>query len=79
MFALGLWMVELDYYDAWYKKAPDLHRGVGVLVLLVFFARLLLRFLNPPPRQLVGLSALERVAALVVDSSQPIVTVFRAL
>ena len=22
---LGLWMTGLDYYDPWYRKAPDLH------------------------------------------------------
>ncbi len=22
LFALGLWMVELGYYDAWYQRAP---------------------------------------------------------
>jgi cytochrome b561 len=24
LFGLGLWMTELDYYDAWYKRGPDL-------------------------------------------------------
>jgi cytochrome b561 len=23
LFALGLWMVELTYYDDWYRTAPD--------------------------------------------------------
>lgn len=23
MFALGLWMVTLSYYDGWYHKAPN--------------------------------------------------------
>ena len=26
LFALGLWMVGLDYYSAWRKDAPDLHK-----------------------------------------------------
>lgn len=39
---LGLWMTSLDYYDPWYTKAPDLHRGLGmlfggILLLQLFF------------------------------------------
>ncbi len=37
---LGLWMVELDYYDSWYKKGPDLHRSLGVLLALLLMLRL---------------------------------------
>ncbi|MEE3161153.1 MAG: cytochrome b/b6 domain-containing protein, partial [Pseudomonadota bacterium] len=29
MFGLGLYMVELTYYDAWYKGSLDLHKGAG--------------------------------------------------
>ena len=49
---LGLWMTGLDYYDPWYKKAPDLHRATGVLVALVLLARMLWRFSNVQPRPL---------------------------
>ncbi len=28
LFALGLWMVGLDYYSAWRKDAPDLHKSI---------------------------------------------------
>ena len=31
MFALGLWMVTLSYYDGWYHKAPELHKSIGIL------------------------------------------------
>jgi len=30
MFALGLWMVELNYYDAWYHDAPYIHKSLGM-------------------------------------------------
>ena len=33
LFALGLWMVTLDYYHAWYRQEPDMHRSIGVLFL----------------------------------------------
>gem|GEM_PF-7064276 len=34
MFALGLWMVGLSYYDSWYHNAPDIHKSIGVLLML---------------------------------------------
>ena len=50
LFGLGLWMVELTYYDAWYRRAPDLHKGVGVLLFFVMLARLAWHLGNPRPR-----------------------------
>lgn len=50
VFALGLWMVELDYYSEWYQTAPDLHRSIGLLLLVLMFARLVWRLLQPVPR-----------------------------
>lgn len=38
LFAFGLYMVELDYYDPWYHQAPDLHKSIGItMVLLMIF------------------------------------------
>ena len=59
---LGLWMTGLDYYDPWYKKAPDLHRATGVLVALVLLARMMWRLGNVQPRPLAH-SRRERSAA----------------
>ncbi len=50
LFGLGLWMVELDYYDAWYHRAPELHKGIGVLLLGGMLLRLAWRCGNPQPR-----------------------------
>ena len=49
LFGLGLWMTSLDYYDAWYKRGPELHKGIGVLLFLVVAFRLAWRWLNPVP------------------------------
>lgn len=49
---LGLWMTGLDYYDPWYKKAPDLHRALGILTALVLLARLLWRLGSVQPAPL---------------------------
>jgi cytochrome b561 len=43
-------MVGLDYYHAWYHRAPELHKGVGVLLLGVMLLRLVWRSVNPQPR-----------------------------
>jgi cytochrome b561 len=63
-FALGLWMDGLEYYDAWYRRAPAIHKGIGVLLLLVVLPRLVWRNLNPRPRALG--SPIEQKAAGVV-------------
>lgn len=49
MFALGLWMVTLGYYDAWYHKGTELHKGIGVLLMMGVVIRLIWRHLSPPP------------------------------
>ena len=35
LFALGLWMVGLDYYSPWRKEAPDLHKSIGLTLFAV--------------------------------------------
>ena len=49
MFALGLWMVELDYYSEWYKFAPDTHRSIGILISITLFIRFIWRVFNITP------------------------------
>lgn len=66
LFVLGLWMVELDYYDRWYNKAPDIHRSVGVCVVLLWTVRLLWRLSTPTPAPLPGLARWERRASVAM-------------
>ena len=49
LFGLGLYMTDLDYYDSWYHKGPDLHKALGMIVLLLLIARIPWRFLNVRP------------------------------
>ena len=49
LFVLGLYMTELDYYDPWYKRAPDIHRSLGIITLLLLIFRLAWRQVNPKP------------------------------
>jgi len=52
MFALGLWMVELDYYSTWYHDAPYIHKSIGVLLVLLMLLRYFWNILNPKPSAL---------------------------
>jgi len=54
MFALGIWMVDLTYYDSWYHDAPEIHKAIGILLLLLLLFRLGWRLLNTRP-ELMGL------------------------
>ncbi|QHQ40707.1 cytochrome b [Microbulbifer hydrolyticus] len=49
MFALGWWMVGLSYYDPWYRQGPDIHKSVGILLLMLLAARLVWRWANVEP------------------------------
>ncbi len=69
LFTLGLWMVELDYYDPWYRKAPDIHKGIGVLLAISLLLRLAWRFTNPQPDPVPGHSPMERRLARLVHGS----------
>ena len=52
LFGLGYYMVDLGYYDPWYRKGPDIHRGVGILLFIVMLGRLAWRWGNRTPAPL---------------------------
>jgi len=66
MFALGFWMVDLTYYHAWYKQAPDIHRSIGVLLFMVMVLRISWRLCNSRPEALPGHRPWEVLSAHVV-------------
>ncbi|AFV00135.1 cytochrome b [Simiduia agarivorans] len=43
LFGLGLWMVELGYYDDWYHDAPALHISFGLVLAALTVIRMLWR------------------------------------
>ncbi len=59
MFGLGLYMVELTYYDSWYKGSLDLHKSLGLMLFFLLNVRLIWRFSNIRP---ITLSATRWVA-----------------
>ncbi len=68
LFGLGLWMVELTYYDAWYRTAPWIHKSLGVLVFIGLLTRLLWRTLDPPPPPEATLNRFEHLASRLVHA-----------
>ena len=64
MFGLGLYMVELTYYDAWYKGSLDLHKSTGCLLFLLLLCRIGWRAGNISPESAdLAASGLEKKAA----------------
>ena len=58
LFALGLYMVELDYYDTWYHQSTHWHESIGILFFVVLLMRIGWRLSNPAP-QAIGDSPLQ--------------------
>ncbi|WP_250657237.1 cytochrome b [Alkalimarinus coralli] len=63
LFGLGLYMVELDYYDSMYKTAPFVHKSVGVLLFLLMIFRVCWRLVSAPPQPLSSHKAWEKKLA----------------
>jgi len=49
LFGLGLYMVELTYYDAWYKGSLDLHKNIGMTLFVALMLRIVWRAVNITP------------------------------
>lgn len=65
LFGLGVYMVDLTYYDDWYHKAPELHVSLGLLVLLIMLLRVVWRIINPTPLDLPAKPVQQITAKLV--------------
>lgn len=62
MFALGLWMVSLDYYNPYRQTAPNIHRSIGILLLIALCLRFAWRLFSVDPDR-SSLSTIERRGA----------------
>lgn len=68
LLGLGLYMVELDYYDPWYNRLPFLHKSVGLLFACLLLVHFLWRSFSLAPRPPDGTSRFERIAARIVHA-----------
>ena len=69
LFVLGLWMVELDYYHPWYRRAPELHKAIGILLFIVVLIRICWHWCNPRPQSIgsgIGVVMARRVHRILL-------------
>ncbi len=65
LFGLGLYMVELTYYDPLYRTLPSLHKSIGLTVAALWVVRLVWRMIDPPPAPLGTVAWQNRLAHVV--------------
>lgn len=78
LFVSGLWMTELDYYDAWYQRAPEWHKGIGILLFITMLLRLVWRWIDALPKPEANHTAWERRMARIAHVSM-LVLIFATL
>lgn len=66
LFGLGLYMVELSYYDPLGNILPFIHISVGMLLVPVLIFGIIWKLIYPRPTPLAGTTALERALAKLV-------------
>ncbi len=45
-----------DYYDGWYHRAPEIHKSIGILLMMALIVRIIWRRIAPPPVALTSYS-----------------------
>ena len=63
---LGWWMVGLSYYDSWYNRSLDLHKGFGIVALILGLAFIARKAFGPTPPAEATLTPAERAASKAV-------------
>jgi cytochrome b561 len=66
LFGLGFWMVELTYYDEWYKTGPALHESIGICLFAVMLFRVYWRVSQVQPAPLSTHTKLEQKSGHLV-------------
>ncbi len=68
LFFLGDYMVDLDYYDSWYHRAPVWHKSVGILLGLVMIVRIIWNWSQVKPSPLEPRPLFRRLARIAHNS-----------
>lgn len=68
LFGLGLWMVELSYYDVWYRKGPDLHKSLGITLFTLTLVRLVWHRISHRPVPLTNHTSRDKILASVTHT-----------
>jgi len=75
MFGLGLYMVELTYYDAWYRGSLDLHKSLGMVLLALLLFRRIWQALNTTPNALTA-AKWQQVSATIMHHGLYMIMLF---
>jgi len=63
LYWLGWYMVDLDYYDDWYRSAPHWHKSIGLTLAALVIVRLMYRVVAGTPKPLPSHARWEQVLA----------------
>jgi cytochrome b561 len=66
LFASGIWMVDLGYYDDWYYEAPWWHKGIGVLTMMLVATRWIWQRVRTSPPRILSIADWQHYTALLV-------------
>ena len=75
LFASGVWMVDLGYYDNWYYKAPWWHKSIGVVTALLIVLRIVWSFLRRPISAIGSIPHWQRWLATAVHHTMTLLAV----
>ena len=68
LFGLGYWMVDLGYYDSWYKTGPALHKSIGITLFGLMLFRVIWRARQSQPMPLPNHTKLEKKIGRIMHS-----------
>lgn len=63
---LGWYMVDLTYYDKWYKDSLEYHKSLGMLVLGLAIIMLIWQWYSPLPNTMADLKPWEKISAKIM-------------
>lgn len=79
LFASGLWMVDLGYYDDWYYQAPWWHKGIGIVTALLIIVRWGWSLFRQTPPGINSIPHWQHLAAKVTHQSMNVVAIIIAI
>lgn len=79
LFAMGLYMTSLDYYDPLYHSLPWWHKGFGLIIMLLLLIRMIWKRVNPLPLPLKTHQQWEQKLAYFIQQLFYILIFFIAL
>ncbi len=64
IYFLGIYMVDLDYYDTWYNQGPEIHKAVGIILTAMLIFRVAWIYSHHKPEPIEQRAVLRTLAKL---------------